>query len=271
MSLLDKMERKFGRFALSNLMRYIVFGKAVVYIIGLFYPPFVTYLYLDPSLVLQGQVWRLVTFIFLEDTGNILLTALALYFYYFIGGMLESHWGAFRFNLFYLIGILCTIAASFIFGVYGTDTYVYETIFLAFATLYPNMQVLIFFFIPVKVKWLGIISGAMIVVQMLMGGLVTAGYIGLVMLNYILFFAPQVIRIIKSTRRQQQFAKKVQSGRTYASPSGGKIINDVPFHRCHVCGKTDLDDPDMTFRYCSQCNGNFEYCEDHLHNHEHVK
>lgn len=271
MKLLDKLEKKLARFSIPNLMRYIIFGKILVYIVCLIYPEFYEYIYLEPSLVLKGQVWRLVTFLFLESGGGILLTAIELYFYYFIGSMLEARWGTFRFNLFFFTGTLCTIAASFIFRQPGNDGYLYESLFLAFATLYPELQVMLFFIIPIKVKWMGILTGVLLVYQMIVGGLAEAGYILLVLLNYILFFAPTVIEKIKAARRKQAFAKKVQSGRIYASPSKGKIINDVPFHRCHVCGKTDLDDPNMTFRYCSQCNGNYEYCEDHLHNHEHVK
>jgi hypothetical protein len=185
--------------------------------------------------------------------------------------MLESYWGAFRFNVYFLLGLLCTIAASFLFNTIGDDGYLYETMFLAFATLYPNLQVLLFFFIPIKVKWMGIATGVLLLLQIVLGTYQTAGYILLVMLNYILFFAPTLISRIKNARRQDEYAKKVHGAHVYESPSKGKVINDVPFHRCYVCGKTDLDDPNMTFRYCSSCNGNYEYCEDHLHNHVHIQ
>lgn len=273
MSILDKMERKMGRFAISNLMKYIIIGNIVAYILSLINPMYLTYLVLDPSLVMQGQVWRLITFVFIPDsTSNLFMFAISLYFMYFIGSSLESYWGAFRFNLFYLVGIIGTIISSFVFKTYGTPSYLNETLFLAFATLYPNMQVLLFFFIPLKVKWIGIFTAAVLVLQFIAGPWVIRGFIIVSMLNYILFFGPELIRTIRGTRRRQAYERKVQQHRSpYKSPSKGKIINDIPFHRCYVCGKTEKDDPNMQFRYCSECNGNYEYCMDHLHNHEHVK
>lgn len=273
MSMLDKIERKMGRFAISNLMKYIVIGNIIAYILTLVNPMYLTYLVLDPILVLKGQVWRLITFVFIpESTGNLIFFVISLYFMYFIGSALESYWGAFRFNLFYLVGIIGTILSSFVFKTYGTPSYLNETLFLAFATLYPNMQVFIFFFIPIKVKWIGIFTAAVLLLQFINGPWVIRGFIIVSMLNYILFFGPELVRLIRGTRRRQAYERKVQQHRSpYKSPSKGKIINDIPFHRCYVCGITEKDDPNMQFRYCSSCNGNYEYCMDHLHNHEHVQ
>ncbi len=276
MSILDKLERKLGRFAIPHLMRYIIIGNIAAYIISLINYEYFSYLVLDPDLVMKGQVWRLITFIFIpEGTGgtNILMVAISLYFYYFIGTALESHWGAFRFNVYYLIGILGTIATSFIFKGYGTPSYINESLFLAFATLFPELQVLLFFIIPIKVKWLGILSGGLLILQFILSNsLSDRAFIIVALLNYILFFGPQLISKIKAGRRRQKFAQAVNSSRSpYKSPTKGKVINDVPFHKCHVCGKTELDDPNMQFRYCSKCNGNFEYCMDHINTHEHVK
>ena len=257
-------------------MRYIIIGNIAAYIISLINYEYFSYLVLDPDLVMKGQVWRLITFIFIpEGAGgtNILMVAISLYFYYFIGTALESHWGAFRFNVYYLIGILGTIATSFIFKGYGTPSYINESLFLAFATLFPELQVLLFFIIPIKVKWLGILSGGLLILQFILSNsLSDRAFIIVALLNYILFFGPQLISKIKAGRRRQKFAQAVNSSRSpYKSPTKGKVINDVPFHKCHVCGKTELDDPNMQFRYCSKCNGNFEYCMDHINTHEHVK
>ena len=276
MSILDKLERKLGSFAIPHLMRYIIIGNIAAYIISLINYEYFSYLVLDPDLVMKGQVWRLITFIFIpEGAGgtNILMVAISLYFYYFIGTALESHWGAFRFNVYYLIGILGTIATSFIFKGYGTPSYINESLFLAFATLFPELQVLLFFIIPIKVKWLGILSGGLLILQFILSNsLSDRAFIIVALLNYILFFGPQLISKIKAGRRRQKFAQAVNSSRSpYKSPTKGKVINDVPFHKCHVCGKTELDDPNMQFRYCSKCNGNFEYCMDHINTHEHVK
>ncbi|MFQ9801589.1 MAG: rhomboid family intramembrane serine protease [Clostridia bacterium] len=276
MSILDKLERKLGRFAIPHLMRYIIIGNIAAYIMSLINYEYFSYLILDPDLVMKGQVWRLLTFIFIpEGAGgtNILMVAISLYFYYFIGSALEARWGAFRFNVYYLIGILATIATSFIFKGYGTPSYINESLFLAFATLFPELQVMLFFIIPIKVKWLGILSGGLLILQFITSNsLSSRAFIIVAMLNYILFFGPQLVAKIKAARRRQKFTQAVNSSRSpYTSPSKGKVINDVPFHKCHVCGKTELDDPNMQFRYCSKCNGNFEYCMDHINTHEHVK
>lgn len=273
MSVLDKMERKFGRYAIPNLMKYIVIGTIIAYVLSLVNPLYLSYLYLIPSEVMKGQVWRLITFIFIpSDTSNILFFAISLYFYYFIGNALESYWGAFRFNVFYFVGMLGTIIASFLFQTYGTSSYLNESLFLAFATLYPDLQVLLFFFIPIKVKWMGWLTAALLIIQFIFGTWAIRGFIIVTLLNYVLFFGPKVIDRIKNTRRRQAYTRATTAHRSpYTSPSKGKVIDDIPFHRCYVCGKTEKDDPNMQFRYCSECNGNYEYCMDHLHNHEHVR
>ena len=288
---MDKLERKIGRFAIPHLMRYIIFANVAVYLISMFQPYFTLYLVLDRGAVMAGQVWRLISFVFIPpSSGSIFMTALSMYCYYWIGSALEASWGAFRFNLFYLIGVLATIAVSMIFGVPGIPTYLNQVLFMALASLYPNHRVLLMYFIPVKAMWAGIISGAF----MLYDFVVTGGVypyirylIVAALLSYVIFFLPELIRNIKYKKRRSHYERMTQpqGGNTAgawhtAKPKPmaekrdsdrGKIIKGVPFHKCHVCGITDVDDPDMTFRYCSQCNGNYEYCEDHLHNHEHVK
>ncbi len=284
MSVLDRMERRFGRFAIPNLMKYIIIGTIIAYVLSLINPQYLNYLYLSPSLVLKGQVWRLITFIFIpSNTQNILFFALSMYFNYFLGSMLEARWGAFRFNVFYFTGVLATIVASFLFQSYGTPDYLNETLFLAFATLYPDLRVLLFFFIPIKVKWMGWFMAAMLVVQFIIGSWSARGFIIVSLLNYILFFGPKLLGRIRDMRRRETYihaatwhgSSKSTSGGKSASKGKshpkGKIIDDVPFHRCYVCGKTEKDDPNMQFRYCSECNGNYEYCMDHLYNHKHIQ
>ena len=268
---MDKLERKLGKYAIRNLMLYIILGNIAVYLLCMFNTNLVSYLYLDPEAVLSGQVWRLITFLFIPPSisySQFFLVALSLYFYYFIGKMLENQWGAFRFNVFYLIGVICTIVVSLIFNfsVVGAS-YLNESLFLAFATLFPNMQVLLFFFIPIKVKWMGIFVAALMIFQFFAGGWAIKLMILASFLNYILFFWPVLWDKIKYGRRREQYFKKVN----FKNGSGGKIIQDVAFHRCCICGKTEKDDPNMQFRYCSQCDGSREYCMDHLYDHVHYK
>ena len=274
MNFLDKLERKLGRYAIPGLMKYIIIGTAAAYVLYLINPAYLSYLYLDPQLVLQGQVWRLITFIFIPtNVSNPLFLIISLYFYYFIGKALESRWGAFRFNVFYFTGIICAIAAAFILGIYGTPDYLNESLFLAFATLFPEVTVLIFFILPVKVKWLGWLSAGMLLVQFIIAANWRYRfYILISLINYFLFFGPDLYNIIRSKIRREAYYKK---GKLYTAPRPGAPrtgnVTRVAFHRCHICGKTELDDPNMEFRYCSQCGGNYEYCMDHLYNHEHIQ
>lgn len=271
MKLMDKLERKIGKYAIRNLMLYIILGNIAVYLLCMFNTSLVFYLYLDPHAVLSGQVWRLITFLFIPPSVSytqLFMVAISLYFYYFIGRMLENQWGAFRFNVYYFIGVICTIAVSLTFKVTGSTSYLNESLFLAFATLFPEMQVLLFFFIPIKVKWMGIIAAALMIVQFIRGDWGTKLMILASFLNYILFFGPILWDKIKYGRRKEQYFKKVN----YRKEGGkGKIIQDVAFHRCCICGKTEKDDPNMQFRYCSQCDGSREYCMDHLYDHVHYK
>ncbi|MCI8632798.1 MAG: rhomboid family intramembrane serine protease [Lachnospiraceae bacterium] len=286
---MDKLERKFGRFAIPNLMKYIIFGNVLVYILTLWQPNALLYMALLPDAVMQGEVWRLLTFIFIAPTGNVLLTALSLYCYYWIGGALENAWGAFRFNLYYLIGVLATIIVSFIFKVPGVPTYINQTMFLALASLYPEAPIRMFYIIPMKAKWAGIVGAASLAYDFIIVGSIAPSIRWLILaslVNYMLFFLPLVWQRIKNKQRRRAYESQIARGRASKASSEyrragqrpaahkeetGKIIKGVAFHRCHVCGITDVDDPNMTFRYCSQCNGNYEYCENHLHNHEHVQ
>ena len=283
---MDRLERKIGRFAIPNLMRYIIFANVIVYFISLIQPYIIVQLALIPAYVKQGQVWRLLTFIFVPPLGsNILLTALSLFCYYWIGGALERTWGAFRFNLYYFSGIIATIIASFIMDTAALPSYVNQTLFLALATLYPDTQILMMYIIPLKAKWAGVLSAVLMLVQFIQGGMETRGLMIAALAGYIIFFLPVLIRNIRNMGRRQAYEKatrpKNKATGWAAGPAkkaaskrdgdAGKVIRDVAFHRCHICGITELDDPDMTFRYCSSCNGNYEYCENHLYNHEHVK
>ena len=274
MNILDKLERKLGRYAIPGLMRFVIIGTAVAYVLYLINPEYLSYLYLDPQLVLKGQVWRLITFIFIPtNVGNPLFLMISLYFYYFIGKALEDRWGAFRFNVFYFTGIICAILSSFLLGIYGIPDYLNETLFLAFATLFPEVTVLIFFILPVKVKWLGWLSAIMLLVQFITAaGWRYRVYILLSLVNYFLFFGPELFQMIRSKIRREKYYKKAN---LYSKPRPTAMRPDnvtrVAFHRCHICGKTELDDPNMEFRYCSQCGGKYEYCMDHLYNHQHIQ
>ena len=293
MNLLDKLERKFGRYAIHNLMYYIIILYALGYVIVTFVPQFyVQYLSLDPTMILRGQIWRIITFIIYPPNTGLFYFLISMYLYYSIGRILEAQWGAFRFNLYFFTGVLLHVVAAFIscyvFGAnigpaFGTY-YLNYSLFFAFAATYPDMQFLLFFIIPIKAKWLGIINGIYFGVTILAGflanylpysvliGLMNAGIIAhpaysamaLVSLaNFLIFFfGMRSMRRYnpKEIYRRKVYTKSVKQGQKSAAT-----------HRCAVCGRTEKDGDDLVFRFCSKCNGNYEYCQDHLFTHEHVK
>lgn len=299
--MLDKLERKFGRFAVPHLMRWLVIGMASVYVLYMIRPQLIFYLNFVPSYVAKGQVWRIFTFPFMPPLSNVFLTLLSLFCYYWIGEALERAWGAFRFNLFFLAGWISIMIMLCIFGVSLTDvntmldqmSYFYQSMFIALASLYPDTRILLFYFIPMKAKWAGVISLVFIAVEFIQAGLAGRMLILFSFIPYLLYFVPGWIRRLKDRKRRRDFNRSVrqpQNGRVVgritpvqvpkdqvsqspAAPAAKPVDRDQrkAFHRCAVCGITELDDPNMTFRYCGQCNGNYEYCERHIHNHVHVK
>lgn len=199
MKWLNKLERKFGRYAIRDLMLYIVVLNGVVFAADLLIPKSNLYgkFVLDPIKVLSGEVWRLVTFLFLPPFTSYVWILLTLYFYYMVGSNLENLWGSFRFNLYYLIGILGTIAASFITMSPVTPVHLNLSLFLAFAFLFPNFEILIFFILPVKIKYLAWLEWAFIVYNIIfypmmwkLGAIVS-------IINYFVFFGPDLVERIK--------------------------------------------------------------------------
>lgn len=191
---LDRLERKFGRFAIQRLMSIILVGMVVIYcfdIIISFNPDAtgtVSSLFsFNRARILEGQVWRIITFVFLPPETSILFAAFAFYFYWLLGAGLEARWGSFRFNVFYLIGVLGCIAVGFWLGA-STNLFLNLSLFLAFAILYPNFEILLFFFIPVKIKWIGLVDAIGLVILFLIGGFGTKMLILASVLNVIIFF-----------------------------------------------------------------------------------
>lgn len=284
MKFLDKMERKYGQYAIPNLIRYILILYGIGTLMGVLAPGFYEYmLALDFSKVFQGQVWRLVTFIMAPyaisgNPLNILFFIIEIYLYYMIGNALENAWGTFRMNLYIVSGILFNIIAGLIcylaFGVtYPVGLYyIFQSMFLAFAVLYPDVQFYVYMVIPVKVKWLSYIYAIALAYELISCFLSgsKAGYVQgiailVAMMNFLIYFlwSRKKKRISpEQMRRKRQFKKQV------------RIISNMegePRHRCAICGRTEQDHPNLEFRFCSKCDGNYEYCSDHLFTHEHVK
>nr|WP_297706122.1 hypothetical protein [uncultured Butyrivibrio sp.] len=285
---ISELERKYGKFAIPNLSMYIVGLYVVGYVLQLAPAKlnFTAFLTLNPALVLQGQIWRIISWILIPPSGFSILIFITLIFYYFVGNTMERTMGTFRYNLFIFGGMLFMIIAAFLsYGVYKlvapelADVYLYyystqfstyylqQTVFLAFAILYPQMQVLLMFIIPIKVKYLGILYGAVMVYDCI---------VGLTTQNYCIFFAvgSQLLNLLLfwiSTGKLHQFNPKEAKRRSDFKNNVRMAPKGVTRHKCAVCGRTEVTDPNLEFRFCSKCNGNYEYCQDHLFTHQHVK
>lgn len=260
--MLDKLEKRIGKFCIRNLMIYIIAMNAVVFLMAYLFPELniVSRLALVPELVLKGEVWRLVTFLFIPMSFHPFWIIFTLYFYYMIGTSLEHEWGAFKFNVYYFIGVLGTIAGAFLGGL-GTSMFLNLSLIFAFAYLFPNYQIMIFFFFPVKIKYLALFYAAGLVFTfalMPIVGLITV--LGSAV-NFILFFWKDIYYRIRFNRKAYMNQKEFKE----------KIPKIHVMHRCTICGITDVEDRKMDFRYCVDCEGDYEYCMDHLYNHEHVK
>lgn len=201
--LLDRLSYKYGRYGIPNLMLYIVIAMAGVFVVELFVPemPLSLYLYFDRSLILKGEVWRIITWIIIPDTDSIVWIIFSLYFYYLIGSGLESKWGTFKFNVYYFMGVILTIIGGFITG-FTYNTYLYYAMFFAFAVMFPDFQVLIFFILPIKIKWLALVDAVFFIIMLVMnivaGDWPEVAAIIISMLNFILFFFKDFRTFIKN-------------------------------------------------------------------------
>lgn len=210
---INKLERKYGRYGITNLMQYIVAGNAIVFLLMEMYGRvFMTvWLGFHPAMVLQGQVWRLVTFIFVPPHTNLLWLFFILYFYYWVGMGLEREWGKFKFNLFYLTGMLLTITASLLTGSLVSAFYLNLAIFLAFAQIYPDFEIRLLLVLPIKVKYLAWFNLAFIAWSLVVGPLSTKIMSLVPIATFLLFFGDVFIRDIKLRRQVQQNRKRFQS------------------------------------------------------------
>ena len=273
---LDKMERRFGRYAIRNLTMYLLAGYAIGYLLSFTMPQLLTYFTLAPALILKGQVWRLLSWVIIPPNDNIIFVIFMMLLYYSLGNTLESYWGAFRYNVYIFSGILFTVIGAFIvngliggitgFGSLYSTYYINMSIFLACASIMPDYQLLLYGIIPIKMKWLAVLDVVLLAVDAVQGGLIIRIVIIASLLNFIIFFfCNRNLRghSPKQAARRKKFQKQIS--RPQNQYAGGAK------HRCAVCGRTELDDPTLEFRYCSKCNGNYEYCQDHLFTHEHVK
>ena len=277
MKFIDKLERKFGRFGIPNLTIYMIVCYVIGYALMIVNPGILNWLSLEPAYILRGQVWRLVTWVlYPPSTSGVLWFAIAvLFFYYPIG--------TFKYTLYILSGLIFTILGAFILyfllggnvlvGNVFSTYYISLSTFLAYAMCYPDMQVLLMFIIPVKMKWMAIFYVVIVVYEMIQYIMAGAWYLVIPivasLLNFIIFYfgTKDFSRYNpKEVHRRNEFRRAMEPQGRMKSGSGS-----VTKHKCAICGRTELDDPNLEFRFCSRCNGNYEYCQDHLFTHTHVK
>lgn len=271
------------RFGIPNLMRVIVIGNVAVYVLMLLTQAndanALSFLTFNLNALLHGEVWRLVTFVFVPAYSSPFALLISLYFYYWIGSTLERQWGTAKFNLYYISGALLTVLgvvlASLITGnpyltAAGTG-YVNLSMFFAFAVLFPDTTVLLFFILPVRMKWLAYLDGALFAFDIIkaIGAHNWAGVVLpiVALLNFAVFIWPEVHYLkerakYQNSRKTVQFRQAQQQQAKQAQQQGYR-------HKCAVCGRTDTDYPDLQFRYCSKCVGYHCFCQDHIFNHVH--
>ena len=273
---------------IPNLMLYIAAGTAVVYLIGQMTGNYVLYslLCFHREAILQGQIWRLFTYPLVYGTGNsnVLLIAISLFCYWSLGRAMENSWGTLKFNLFYFTGMVLMDVYCLIFGGQANVTYLNLSMFLGYATMYPDAHFLFFFIIPVKAWIFALINLVMVAVDFFSAPFPYNFFSLISLANYFLFFGADVANVLPvswriNARRAGKRAKNAASHTQHktipfdaGSYQASTAAPKAPYtHRCTVCGATDISHPDLEFRYCSRCNGYYCYCENHISNHTHIQ
>ena len=281
---LDRFCYKHPRFGIPNLMKMIMMGNVAVFLLDMVSKgTFSQIVAFYPELILRGQVWRLLSFVFVPLNSGILWFVLSVMLYYYLGSALERHWGTARFTMFYLLGVVLNVVIGFVlyFAMgrpHPVQTanmyYVNMSLFLAFATLYPEMQLYLYGLIPIKVKWLALIDVALFAFDI--GSYLSRGQFLFAMMpivgmfNYLIFFWEDLMDL--ANRGKRRAANKVNPQTINFKKAQKEVQQRKGYlHKCSVCGVTDADDPDKEFRYCSKCSGYYCYCMDHINNHTHVQ
>lgn len=260
---------KHPRFGIPHLIRYITIANVIFWLIGAVNPVLMSYLTFNPALILRGQIWRLVTFALYPPSTD-WLAFLAFYFYYMIGSTLERYWGTPQFNIYFFSGALLTVIYGFIvYFITGasyslTAEYIYLSMFFSFAVLFPDMQVLVFYILPVKIKYLAYINAAFFVLSVFTTSFPANLLPVVAVLNFLIFCGEDLFKAIPKRpsantvnfRRESARIRREQQANLYT-------------HKCAVCGRTDKDYPGLEFRYCSKCAGYHCFCQDHIYNHIH--
>jgi hypothetical protein len=257
--LLARLERRIGRYAIPNLILYVVGGMAVVWALSLSRPEGIERLMLDMSAVRRGEVWRLVTFLFIPPRASPIWVLVNLYFTWWVGSSLEQHWGSFKFNVYYFIGALGTIAAALMAGP-TSNMWLDSSLFLAFATIFPDVTILLFFILPIRVKWLGILAAVGIGYAFAVGAWGTRASIIAALVNYVLFFGGHWRQVWLQRRTFVRQKARREQLRSNAPVFGQRV--------CAMCGAREADGADIRVCSCEKCGREPRaLCLEHARNH----
>lgn len=253
---IDKLEKRFGGWAIPNLTRYLLglqlIGLALVY--GHVAP--LEDMLLISGRVMDGEWWRMFSFLMIPPRTHVVFLFFAFYFFYLMGTALEHQWGAFKYNLFILIAYLATVGcAFFVPGGVMSNAFIGGSVFLAFAYLFPDFEILLMFILPVKIKWVALLTWLGFGFALITGSAAVRLAVVASVVNFLIFFGRDIVRSMKAgNRKMVRQTQKIKEATT-------------PFHACAACGASDKTDPTKEFRYCSICGACF--CSDHIANHEH--
>lgn len=250
--MIERLERSLARFAIPGLIRYVVALNALVFILVTLSPEYAQVLDLDRAAILRGEVWRIVSWIFLPTTLSFFWVVFYLMFTWWLGDLLEGSWGTFRLNAYYFLGMALCIGSALIFGASGGNLFLNLSLFLAVATLAPNLEIMLFLILPVKIKWVAIFSLIFPAAILIFGPLAQKMVVVMCLGNYLLFFAPAYFKGTLASHKTRERRQRFEAA---------KLPADAPLHTCIVCRATEHTHPDADFRVAGDGN---EYCTDHL-------
>jgi membrane associated rhomboid family serine protease len=260
--ILARLERSLGRFAIERLTTFIVGGMALVFVLAMARPEFVDHLTLDPARALK-QPWRFVTYLFLPTSFSLIWVLFALYWTWLVGNNLEQEWGAFKLNVYYLIGALGTTAAAWITKEPQGNFWLNTSLFFAFASIFPDYEIYIFFIIPIRVKWLALLTLAFVGFYFFIGDLGTKAAIAVALANYLIFFTGHLVKLARGRKVEMSQAVRRTQARASAPPKPTK----EPGRSCAICGALQDDGADIRVCSCEKCGAPRQLCLEHARNH----
>ncbi|MDO5445568.1 MAG: hypothetical protein Q4F31_08110 [Eubacteriales bacterium] len=275
---IDKFCRKHPNFGIPHLMKYLTIANVIMWVVNMINYRVLSYMSFNPYMILHGQVWRLISFIFIPPSSG-MLAIISFYFYYLIGNTLEANWGTAKFNLYFFTGVVLSIICGFILYLFRINIslnahYIYLSLFFSFAALFPDMQVLLFFIIPIKMKWLAIVDAVYFVMGIISLPFPTNLVPVIAVLNFAIFCYDDLLYSLGIRKNRNGFGGGRSGARTIIFKKEAERIrreqaSSLYNHKCSVCGKTDTDNPGLEFRFCSKCAGYHCFCQEHINNHIH--